>query len=235
MCGRYALTVDIQAMLDILMNRYNIKIALPLNEYRPRYNIAPGQQVLAVINDGKQHRAGMLHWGFIPPWAQEPSIGYKMINARSETLAEKPAFKASFQNRRCTILADSFYEWKKEKNRKVPMRVKLKNNQVFALAGLWTSWKPQDGDIVYSCSIITTTPNHLMAELHHRMPVILSAENEKLWLDPSIKDIELLKSLLTPYPSEEMEAYEVSTAVNSWRNDTPECILPVQKTEENSP
>ena len=234
MCGRYTLTLDIQTMLQVLLNRYDIELSLPFADYRPRYNIAPGQQIMAVINDGKQNRTGTLHWGLIPSWAKDPSVGYKMINARAETAAEKPAFKSSFQSRRCTILADGFYEWKKEKDKKVPMRVKLKQDRLFALAGLWASWKSPKGESIYSCTIITTTPNDLLEDLHHRMPVILPAESEKIWLDPSIEDTDLLKSLLTPYPSHEMEVYEVSPRVNSWQNDTPDCILPVKQTSEDT-
>lgn len=226
MCGRYALTMDTDTLMDILRERYGIEGSLVF-DYHPRYNIAPGQQVVAIINDGTRNRVGLLQWGLIPGWAQDPSIGNKMFNARAETLSEKPAFKHSFLNRRCLILADSFYEWKKDGDNKIPLRVKMKDNSILALAGLWSTWKPAEGSPISSCTVITTTPNPLMAQLHHRMPVILSTDAEKLWLNPEIRDPDLLGSLLTPFPPESMEAYEVSSVVNSWKNDTPDCIKKV--------
>lgn len=226
MCGRYALTMDTDTLMDTLRERYGIEGNLVF-DYHPRYNIAPGQQVVVIINDGTKNRVGLLQWGLIPSWAQDPSIGNKMFNARAETLSEKPAFKHSFLNRRCLILADSFYEWKKDGDSKIPLRVKMKDNGILALAGLWSTWKPAEGSPISSCTVITTTPNPLMAQLHHRMPVMLSIDTEKLWLDPEIRDPDLLTSLLTPFPSESMEAYEVSSLVNSWKNDTPDCIKKV--------
>lgn len=226
MCGRYALTIDTDTLIEILQSRYGIAGDLPF-DYQPRYNIAPGQQVISIINDGEKNRVGSLQWGLIPAWAQDPSMGSKMFNARSETLIEKPAFKSSFLHRRCILLADSFYEWKKEENRKIPMRVMMKDKSLFSLAGLWSTWRPAEGSPVSSCTIITTLPNALMAHLHHRMPTILTAETEKLWLNPEIRDPHFLKSLLAPFDPREMEAYEVSSLVNSWKNETPDCIRPV--------
>lgn len=226
MCGRYALTMDTDTLMDTLRERYGIEGNLVF-DYHPRYNIAPGQQVVVIINDGTKNRVGLLQWGLIPSWAQDPAIGNKMFNARAETLSEKPAFKHSFLNRRCLVLADSFYEWKKDGDNKIPLRVKMKDNSILALAGLWNTWKPAEGSPISSCTVITTTPNPLMAQLHHRMPVILSTDTEKLWLNPEIRDPDLLASLLTPFPPESMEAYEVSSLVNSWKNDTPDCIKKV--------
>lgn len=226
MCGRYALTMDTDTLMDTLRERYGIEGNLVF-DYHPRYNIAPGQQVVVIINDGTKNRVGLLQWGLIPSWAQDPSIGNKMFNARAENLSEKPAFKHSFLNRRCLILADSFYEWKKDGDSKIPLRVKMKDNSILALAGLWSTWKPAEGSPISSCTVITTTPNPLMAQLHHRMPVMLSIDTEKLWLNPEIRDPDLLASLLTPFPPESMEAYEVSSLVNSWKNDTPDCIKKV--------
>lgn len=223
MCGRYALTIEEDELQDILKYRYEIEGKLPF-DYQPRYNIAPGQQVISIINDGTRNRVGMLRWGLIPVWAGDPSIGSRMFNARSETLMEKPAFKNSFVNRRCIILADSFYEWKKEGEDKIPMRVRLKSGGVFSLAGLWSTWKPQEGMPISSCTVITTVPNPLMSQLHHRMPVILSPDSEKQWLNPALKEPDILSSLLSPYDSSGMEAYQVSPLVNSWKNDVPECI-----------
>src|SRR3990172_2064564 len=168
------------------------------------------------------------NWGLVPFWAKEPSIGYKMINAKSETLSEKPSFRKPFKEKRCLVLADGFYEWEKtDKKNKVPYRFVLKNRQPFAFAGLWDVWKTPEGDTLLSFTIITTRANELMERIHDRMPVILNEKDEAKWLDPEFKDTDKLSSLLQPYPSEQMVAYKVSTIVNSPKNDTPSCIEPV--------
>ena len=169
----------------------------------------------------------MFRWGLIPFWAKDPSIGHKMINARAETVDEKPSFEHSLQRERCLVIADGFYEWKKEGSTKQPYRITLKNKELFGFAGLWDTWNSTTGDIIDSCSIITTTPNDLMASIHDRMPVILSQDSERVWLDQTIVDSCFLKSLLVPYPANLMMAYEVSTLVNSPKNNEPECLLPV--------
>ena len=170
----------------------------------------------------------MMRWGLVPFWAKEPSIGYKMINAKSETLTEKPSFRKPFKEKRCLVLADGFYEWEKtDKKNKVPYRFVLKNRQPFAFAGLWDVWKTPEGDTLLSFTIITTRANELMERIHDRMPVILNEKDEAKWLDPEFKDTDKLSSLLQPYPSEQMVAYKVSTIVNSPKNDTPSCIEPV--------
>lgn len=219
MCGRFTLFSE----LTRLMERFhlsNLKNVL----YRPRYNIAPSQDVLCVINDGYKNRAGMIRWGLIPSFAKDKTTGYKMINARVETIDKKPTFKRLLERRRCLILADSFFEWKKQGNKKIPMRIHLKDNQPFGMAGLWDHWQSGDGEKITSCTIITTNSNKMLKPIHNRMPVILPEENEKAWLDRSIKDKGFLKSLLVPYDTEQMEVYEVSPAVNSPKNDSPECI-----------
>ncbi len=151
-----------------------------------------------------------------------------MINARAETLTQKPSFKNSFKERRCLVLADGFYEWRKteKKNIKIPMRFVLKSQEPFAFAGLWDAWQKPDGDMLLSFTIITTEANDLMQPIHDRMPVILREKDEDIWLDPDLKDVKKLIPLLTPYPSDMMEGYEVSTLVNSPKNDSPECIKP---------
>lgn len=223
MCGRFTLTADI----DFVMKRFTLSEKFNVTEYQPRYNIAPSQPLLCVIHDGEANRAGYLKWGLVPSWSKDPKIGNKMINARAETLAEKPSFKASFKKRRCLIIADSFYEWKKDGNRKIPMRIKLKNDQPFAMAGLWERWQDNEGQQINSCTIITTSPNELMKDIHDRMPVILSPEDEKIWLDRSIEDINYLKQFLIPYHQDMMEAFEVSAQVNSPANDSSELIKSV--------
>ena len=221
MCGRFTLT----ASVDQLIDRFDIEFFLQEEEYFPNYNVAPSQSVLAIINNGNQNRMGFLRWGLIPPWAKDMSIGYKMINARSETLSEKPSFRNAFQKKRCLIVADSFYEWKRiDSKNKIPMRIKLKSNDLFAMAGLWETWKSPEGKPVYSCSVITTHPNELVQDIHDRMPVILKPEDEKYWLNPSIKDTSKLNHLLRPLEQGLMEAYEVSPLVNSPKNNSIELI-----------
>jgi len=221
MCGRFTLT----ASVDQLMDRFDIEFFLQEEEYFPSYNVAPSQSVLAVINDGSRNKMGFLRWGLIPPWAKDMSIGYKMINARAETLTEKPSFRNAYKKKRCLIVADSFYEWKRiDSKTKIPMRIKLKSNDLFAMAGLWENWKSPDGKSIYSCSVITTDPNELVQDIHDRMPVILRPEDEKYWLDPAITDTTKLNLLLKPLELDLMEAYEVSPLVNSPKNNSIELI-----------
>lgn len=221
MCGRFALYADYQVLLE----RFDIgQASFGEEEYEQSFNVAPSQQVAAVISDGSSNRLGKLQWGLIPPWAKEAKIGYKMINARAETAAEKPSYRNAFKKKRCLVVADAFYEWRKGEQGKTPMLIKLKSGEPFAFAALWESWKSPEGDTVHSCSILTTGPNKTMESIHDRMPVILSKEAEKIWLDPTIEDVDLLQSLLKPYEESEMEAYEVSDAVNSPKNNNPELI-----------
>ncbi|WP_153126848.1 SOS response-associated peptidase [Peribacillus tepidiphilus] len=220
MCGRFTLTASFQQIID----RFEVEQFIQEELYSPSYNIAPSQSVIAVINDGTFNRMGYLRWGLIPPWAKDLSIGHKMINARAETLHEKPSFRNAFQKKRCLIIADSFYEWKRNGQNKTPMRIKLKSDDLFAMAGLWEHWKSPEGQSIYSCSVITTTPNELVKDIHDRMPVILKPEDEKIWLNPSIRDTNELKRLLKPLPEHLMEAYEVSSLVNSPKNNSIELI-----------
>lgn len=220
MCGRYTLLHELDALFD-----YYQSVPADLS-YQISFNIAPSQSVIAVVNDGNQNRIGQLKWGLVPAWADDPKIGYKMINARAETIDQKSAFKSLLSRRRCVIPADSFFEWRKTPERKIPMRIRLKNESLFSFAGLWDRWE-KDGKAIQSCTIITTQPNTLMENIHNRMPVILTKGAEKEWLNPAIKDPVQLKNLLIPYQSEDMEAYEVSSIVNSPKNNQPEVIEPV--------
>lgn len=221
MCGRFTLFAE----YDDILNRFDIEAAIEQDLYQPSYNIAPSHSVLSVINDGTQNRLGYLRWGFVPSWAKDEKAGYKMINARAETLAEKPSFRHAFKHRRCLIIADSFYEWKKGPNKtKTPLRITLKSNDLFAMAGIWERWKSPEGNTLFSCSIITTTPNELMKDIHDRMPVILNKEDEQAWLDPSLNDVSKVSHLLKPLTADNMEAYEVSSLVNSPRNNSPNLI-----------
>ena len=222
MCGRFTLTVDPADLQDAFP-----QFTFP-EKYAPRYNISPTQPILAIPNDGKSN-ADFFVWGLIPSWTKDPSIGSKLINARSETLAEKPSFRGGFKYHRCLILADGFYEWKTQPGTKtkVPHFIRLKSGKPFAFAGLWDTWQSPDGGAVKSATIITTSPNRLMAPIHNRMPVILPPDAYAQWLDSAARPAESLQHLLAPYPTEEMTAHPVSTLVNSPANDREECIVPV--------
>ncbi|MGD0610112.1 MAG: SOS response-associated peptidase [Anaerolineales bacterium] len=221
MCGRFALTVD-PADLQEAFPEYSFPPA-----YAPRYNIAPTQSILALPNDGT-HKADLFVWGLIPSWAKGASIGSRLINARAETLGEKPAFRSAYRNRRCLIFTDGFFEWQAQpgSKSKVPHFIRLKSGKAFAFAGLWEHWSAPDGSEVKSATIITTTPNELMAKLHNRMPVILESDAYAQWLDPSPLPAAELKHWLIPFPAEKMTAFPVSTLVNRPENDRPEIILP---------
>jgi putative SOS response-associated peptidase YedK len=223
MCGRFTLTATFEQLID----RFDIESFLLNEDYSPNYNVAPSQSVIAVLNNGSINKMGYLKWGLVPPWAKEPKIGYKMINARSETLAEKPSFRNAYRNKRCLIVADSFYEWKRHnQNKKTPMRIKLKSSDLFAMAGLWEKWTSPDGQSIFSCTVITTTANELVHDIHDRMPVILKPEDEEVWLNPKSSPNEL-NPLLKPLDRELMEAYEVSHLVNSPKNNSVELIQKV--------
>ncbi|WP_026567269.1 SOS response-associated peptidase [Bacillus sp. UNC41MFS5] len=221
MCGRFTLTATFEEIID----RFEIQAFIEQENYEPSFNIAPSQAVHAVINDGKSNRMGFLKWGLVPPWAKDPAIGHKMINARAETLAEKPSFRKAFQKKRCLVIADSFYEWKRHEDKsKTPMRIKLKSDDLFAMAGIWEAWKSPEGKTLYTCSVITTGPNDLMKDIHDRMPVILKPDDEKIWLDPSGSNPNDLNKLLVPFDESLMETYEVSSLVNSPKNNSIELI-----------
>ncbi len=227
MCGRFTLTVESSQLQDTFP-----WLNIAEGSISPRYNIAPNQPVAVVPNDG-HHRLDFFLWGLIPSWAQDPKIGNRLINARAETLAEKPAFRSAFRRRRCLILADGFYEWRKEADgkSKTPMYICLKSKAPFAFAGLWEAWHSPDGSQILSCTIITTSPNELLKTIHNRMPVILPSQTYSKWLTPGEVSPSELQSLLRPYPPEEMIAYPVSRAVNNPDIDAPELIQPLQTQE----
>jgi putative SOS response-associated peptidase YedK len=217
MCGRYTLATTTP---DQLRARFPLGEAVKIER---RFNVAPGDDVLAVV----RHRDGsvggeLLHWGFVPPWAEDPSVGFRMINARAETVADRPAFRDAFVRHRCLIVADGFYEWQREGPRQ-PFHVTRADAQPFAFAGLRTAWKdPQDGWL-RSCTIVTTQANAAIAPIHPRMPVMLARADEATWLDPDAPP-ELLHTLLRPLPLAETHARAVSKAVNDARYDGPECL-----------
>lgn len=222
MCGRFTLTVDTQKLTEAFAQFE------PPKELFPRYNIAPSQPVAVVANTG-QNKVDFFVWGLIPSWAKDPKIGNRMINARSETLAEKPSFRTAYRRRRCLVLADGFYEWRKNPDKtKTPMYLQLKSKEPFAFAGLWEQWHSPHGDEVLSCTIITTRPNDFVAQIHNRMPVILPPQAYEQWLDPAEQQPDRLQPLLAPYPAQEMSAYPVSRVVNNPQNESPDCIAPVE-------
>lgn len=223
MCGRFTLTIDPADLQDAFPG-----LTFP-ESMVPRYNVAPSQSVAVVANNGK-NQVELFKWGLVPSWAQDPSIGNRMINARAESLAEKPSFRAAYKRRRCLILADGFFEWQPVPGgkSKTPMFIRLKSGEPFAFAGLWEAWHPDQEDTLLSCTVITTTPNTLMERIHNRMPVILKPEAYPLWLDPAEQPPDKLDKLLKPYPASQMTAFPVSRLVNDPKNDSPECIVPVK-------
>ena len=221
MCGRFTRKENFQQMAEIL----GLKALPPLS---PRYNIAPSQLVACVrSNPETQGREFIeLRWGLIPSWAKDPSIGNKLINARGETVADKPSFRQAFKQQRCLVLADGFYEWKREGKTKQPYYIRLKDGRPFVFAGLWERWEKQE-PALKTCALITTGPNTLMEPIHNRMPVILPEQSYASWLNTGLQNTMYLSGLLEPYNPDEMEAYPVSSQVNNPRNDSPLCIRPI--------
>ena len=217
MCGRYTLTVNPAELRELLALG-----EIPA-ELQPHYNIAPTQSV-PVVTSAQDRNVQLFQWGLIPSWAKDPSMGGRMINARAETLAEKPAYRVPFARKRCLVLADGFFEWQQTGKSKRPYFIHLKSGEPFAFAGLWDHWASANGEERNTCSIITCEPNELMEKLHNRMPVILDRSTMWEWLDPLASPV-ALRAMLEPY-SGPMEAYPVSRAVNAPANDSPECIKP---------
>jgi putative SOS response-associated peptidase YedK len=226
MCGRFRLA----RKKEILEAEFDADSALDDLDWVPRYNVAPGQEI-AVVRQAANRPARLLstmRWGLIPSWAKEPSVGYKMINARSETVAVRPSFREPVQSQRCLIPADGFYEWRREVKQKLPFCFTLTDDSVFAFAGLWDRWRSPQGQFIESCTILTTTPNELLKDVHDRMPVILAHDAYDLWLDPGFKKVEELQPLLKPYAADAMRRYRVSQRVNQVKNDDPECAVEIE-------
>jgi putative SOS response-associated peptidase YedK len=218
MCGRFTLRTPTKAIVEA----FGLTSAPDL---KPRFNIAPSQQVAAIRLDPKLggRQLSLLRWGLIPSWADDPSIGYRMINARADTVAVKPAFRSAFKKGRCLIVADGFYEWQKIGKAKQPFFIRRKDSRPFAFAGLSEHWHRGE-QVIDSATIITTDANELMAPIHDRMPVILSPDDYDLWLEPDFHGQEKLQSMLRPYPSDDMVAYPVSTLVNNPKNESSQCV-----------
>jgi putative SOS response-associated peptidase YedK len=218
MCGRYTITVPTEQLAE------HFDATMP-PDVSPRFNAAPTQHLPVLLNEGER-QVQMVKWGLIPHWAKEASIASKMINARSETIADKPAYRSTFQKHRCLVLADGFYEWKKTDDGKIPIRFTLKSGAPFAFAGMWSNWKDPNGEWVKTFTIITGKPNDVVKDVHDRMPVMLLPEDEKVWLDNDAGEA-IWQNLLRPYPPELMVAYPVSKRVNAVKNDDPALIEPV--------
>jgi putative SOS response-associated peptidase YedK len=219
MCGRFNIAIAVG-----WPERFQVKEPFPA--IQPHYNIAPTQNVPVIVRESP-NRVVMMQWGLVPFWAKDPSIGARMINARAETLAMKPAFRYSLQDRRCLVPATGFYEWKKTGRGRVPYNVCLKDHSLFSMAGLYDRWRRPGGDELTTFTIITTEPNPLARALHERMPAMLQREHESLWLRPEPLSPVELKEVLQPYPAELMEAFPVSPAVGNVVNDTEDLIKPI--------
>jgi putative SOS response-associated peptidase YedK len=183
-----------------------------------RYNIAPTQKILGISQESSEREASIFKWGLIPSWAKDASMGARLINARSETIREKPAFRQAFKQRRCIIPADGFYEWQRTEGRKQPFFFQMKDESPFGFAGLWEQWKGEEGQVINSCTILTTDANAVLRPVHDRMPVILHPNDYSLWLDHDLRKLEMVEDLLRPYPADEMASYPVSTLINSPRS-----------------
>jgi len=223
MCGRFSL-----AGIKELSKRFQIEKSVI--SLKPRYNIAPGQDIPVIVKVREQRILTVFRWGLIPSWAKDSTISNKLINARAETIDTKPSFKYSLKTKRCLIPADGFYEWKKEGKIRRPYRIILKNGDLFAFAGLWDTWVSSSGEIINSCTIITTPSNSFLRPFHDRMPVILSPEQEKGWCDCNFQDVAQLKAMLKPCPVDWLDAYEVSPLINSVKVDDQRCIAMVNQT-----
>lgn len=222
MCGRYTL------LQDELKIRQRFDIPHVIEGYYPSYNIAPSQQVLAVIHDGNKRRAGFLQWGLIPSWAKDEKIGNNMINVRSETAHKKPSFRNLMVRKRCLVIADSFYEWQKTDEGKVPKRIQLENRELFAFAGLWDKWR-QDDKTIFTCTLLTKDSDEFMRDIHHRMPIILPRDKEDNWINQSFVNAEEAHQFLNTFQIDPLMAYTVSDFVNNAKNNDATCIEPITK------
>jgi putative SOS response-associated peptidase YedK len=221
MCGRFTRTQSVAAITK--------EFGLEESSFEPgqSYNVAPAQKVAIIINDG-QKRLVMARWGLVPSWAKDISMGNKMINARAETITEKPSYRSAFKKRRCLVVADGFYEWQNVGGEKRPAHIRLKSGKPFGFAGLYEVWNSPEGEEVITCAVITTEANELMRPIHDRMPVIIPKDREDEWLSPATEDQAQLLELLKPYEASEMEAYPVSKRVNSPQNNSADCIKPAK-------
>ncbi len=223
MCGRFTLDKSVGDLATLFQ--------LPEVRLTPHYNIAPTQAVAAVRMSPEREERELvwLRWGLIPSWSREPGAGPLLINARAETAAVKPAFRAALRRRRCLVPADGFYEWQRVGREKQPFHMRRRDGAPFALAALWERWEGSDGSCLETCALLTTAANELMQPIHDRMPVILVPPDFDLWLDPDVQEIALIEPLLRAYPAAAMVAFPVSATVNNARNNEPQCVLPLDE------
>ncbi len=221
MCGRFARF----SIKPVIIEEFGVEeIGI---DFEQEYNITPGNNVISVIG-GEKRRLTSFKWGLVPSWSKDPSIGNKMINARSETISEKPSFRNAFKKRRCLVIADGFYEWQKREKSKYPFYISLKSSKPFGFAGLNERWTSPSGEELNTCTIITCQPNSLLLSIHNRMPVIVKKEDEDLWLNCENSEDSRINDILKPYDSDLLEAFEVSKFVNSPANNSPDCIKPFE-------
>jgi len=223
MCGRYRLSRRKQVVEEYFESAS--EAALEPDDWSPRYNIAPTQPVATVRQAGASRVLSLMRWGLVPSWASDISMGHRLINGRSETVLQKPAFRESFLARRCLIPADGFYEWRKAGKQSQPFHFGMRDDSLFAFAGVWDRWKPPAGPVLESCSILTTSPNQLLEDVHERMPVILPQRHYQAWLTAPAAEAERLAELLVPFEARMMRRYAVSALVNKPQNEGPECAL----------
>jgi putative SOS response-associated peptidase YedK len=222
MCGRYRLSRHKQLLAEYFGMDFDSL------EWHPRYNIAPAQPVPVVTQAGGERKASLMRWGLIPSWAADRSGAARTINARAETAAAKPSFREPLRKRRCLIPADGFYEWQRSGQAKQPFCFELGDGAIFAFAGLWDRWRAPDGQVLESCTVLTTAANRVMEGIHDRMPVILTRPNYERWLDPAMQNLQDAAALLAPYEADAMKRYAVSARVNQVANDGPECCEPAE-------
>lgn len=218
MCGRF----ELHSAFEIIARLFGLSGDVRM--VPTGYNIAPGKDIAIIVNDGGTNRITLCRWGFVPTWAKDLKEGYKMINARAETVAEKPSFRQAFIRQRCLVVADGFYEWKNEGGKKRPFYIHRKDGKPFGMAGLYNLWTSPEGEQVCTSTIITTDANESLKPIHERMPVILPTDETGRWLDPAIHEKDRLLPMLKPFPDNDLELYEVSTGVNSPKNDSAENI-----------
>ena len=223
MCGRFTQTMSSQK----LSREFKVPAA-EVPKVKPIYNIAPSQPVLVLLMENHKQKFDFVNWGLIPSWAKDPAIGNRMINARCETLDQKPSFRGPLRHHRCLVVADGFYEWKREGSYRQPYYIRLKSGEPFGFAGLWSHWTAADGSEIRSCTIITAEASDFIRPIHFRMPVILPKKNREPWIHPAEQNVKELMRLLVSCPDRDLAAYPVSTRVNSPLNDSPECLKPLK-------
>ena len=232
MCGRFTLAISATQLAEYIVKRYQITSQLPTVEL-PQFNVAPGQNIVSILHDGKKYRIGTLKWGFVNELDENDNVSFSMINAKAETLFTRPTFKDAALHRRCVILADSFYEWNKLDKNQRPRRILTTDQKIFPMAGIWTTVTKKDGSKMHTVAIVTTTANELVANLHDRMPVILDEASEAVWLNPVIVDQGQLEKLLKPYQAHFMTMHQVTKKIGSPSFDTEEAIDPINDDDDD--